>query len=585
MYNTSAAYREAIKKQVQQHRLHGQLIIGEDAFDFTQDNVLKKSFSLANQCSGSDMVTIGSVYTAELTVTLMGLDLQRCTLKDAQIVPYFDLLTRTGWESVPLGVFYVQEADWTVWGVELTAYDGMIKFDQPMGFDTTYGSIWDFVSMACEACGVALGMSTAQIRSLPNGNTEMGIYAENDLETWRDLIYWCAVTTGTIATFNRSGELEFRRYGITPVDELDADHRFKEARFSDFETRYTGVSLTDMKSGSTKRFSVNPDNGLTMDLGKNPFLQYGTTSDIREMAEAILSAVTVIDYVPVRVSMSGDPAYDLTDVIRFSMGAADGAKISCITSFDWTFGDSYEMEGVGKNPALEDARSKTDKELQAIRSQVNSQEMIFYEFTNSQPIEIGDGDTAIISNLRYSALVNTKVVFTLEALLDIETTVSGITYTDAVGLVTYELNESQITEYKPRETWFDGDHILHLRYVLDLNTTVMQHLVVKLAVSGGNVIIGVGAIKATLQGQGLAATDTWDGTFDISENLETVNIIAMPAHITATALGETFSITFQTPITITESDTLADAEIDAPPGIEATGMEDEASVEISEEET
>ena len=585
MYNTSAAYREAIKKQVQEHRLHGQVIIGEDAFDFNQDNVLKKSFSLANQCSGNDMVTIGSVYTAELTVTLMGLDLQRYTLKDAQIVPYFDLLTRDGWESVPLGVFYVQEAEWTIWGVELTAHDGMIKFEKPMGFDTTYGSIWDFVSMACEACGVTLGMSTAQIRALPNGNTEMGIYAENDLETWKDLIYWCAVTTGTIATFNRSGELEFRRYGITPVDELDADHRYKDARFSDFETRYTGVSLTDMKSGTTKRFSVNPDNGLTMELGKNPFLQYGTTSDIRERAEAILNAITVIDYVPMRVSMSGDPAYDLTDVIRFTMGAADEAKISCITSFDWTFGDTYEMEGVGKNPALEDAKSKIDKELQAISSQVSSQEMIFYEFTNSQPITIGDGDSAIISNLRYSALVNTKVVFTLEALLDIETTVSGITYTDAAGLVTYELNESQITEYKPKETWFDGDHIMHLRYVLDLNTTVMQHLVVKLAMTGGSVTIGVGAIKATLQGQGLAATDTWDGTFDISDALTTVNITATPAHVTATALGETFSITFQTPITFTESDELTDAEIDAPPEIEATGMGEEVSIATAEEET
>lgn len=582
MYKTSAAYREAIKKPVQQHKIHGQIIIGEGTYDFDQDKIMKKSFSLANQCSGSDMVTIGSVYTAELTVTLMGLDLQRYTLKDAKIVPYFDLLTSNGWESVPLGVFYVQEAEWTIWGVELTAYDGMIKFDKTMGFDTTYGSIWDFVSMACETCGVTLGMSTAQIRALPNGNTEMGIYAENDLETWRDLIYWCAVTTGTIATFNRSGELEFRRYGITPVDNLDADHRFKDARFSDFETRYTGVSLTDMKSGATKRFSVTPDTGLTMDLGKNPFLQYGTTSDIRERAEEILNAITVIDYVPMRVSMSGDPAYDLTDVIRFSMGAADEEKISCITSFDWTFGDSYEMEGVGKNPALEDARSKTDKEMQAISSQVNSQEMIFYSFTNSQPITINDGDSAIISNLRYSALVNTKVVFALEALLGIDTTVDGINFTDAEGKIIYELNDSQIEEYTPMETWMDGDHILHLRYVLDLNTTIMQHLVVKLKMLGGSAEIGVGCIKATIQGQGLAATDTWNGTFDVSDRLDMVDITATPSGIKVPSITDRFTITFQTPTILTQDDILLDDEICMPIKVETTPLADEASVETEE---
>lgn len=584
MYSVSAAYRQKMKDSVQRYRLTGQIIVGAATYNFTEENIIKKTFTLTNQCSGNDLVEIGSVYTAELTATVRGLNLPRYNLKNARIIPSAWLWTGTHWEEVPLGVFWIKEAEWTTWGVEITANDAMALFDKEITWDTSYGTPWDFAQAACAACGVTLGMTKQQMQQLANGAIERSIYTENDMETWRDLIYWVGVTTGTFATIDRNGTLQFVYYGSSAVDQIDSHHRYKEARFSDFETKYTAVKITSLVTGKTKEFALVPNDGLTLDLGKNPLLQYGTDQEIETACRAILNKIAVIDYVPMQVDTYGLPVYDLGDILIFSDGTADQTKKSCITMFDWVYGEDYELTGVGQNPAVAGARSKTDKELQAISKSISEKETIFYEFTNSARIHIGDGESVAVSNFRFTALTKTKVVFTLEALVNVETTVSENDYYDANLTVTYIFNETELADYKPKETWIDGNHILHLQYVFDVNSNIMQKLVVMLSMSGGSIDIGMGHVKSTIQGQGLAASDSWDGTFDIREQIPTVALIGIIPAVTGKSIVDSASITLQTPIDIGLSTEITETDnLPSQPSITPVGLTEELEAVTNDE--
>lgn len=547
MYNVSAEFLTAMKEAVQECRISGTITTGGTSYSFTPDNVLARSFSLSNQCSGNDNVEIGKVYTASLEATFMKMSLPRYNLKNAEIRPYCSIKTGEGYESVPLGIFYIAEANWTTWGVEVVAYDAMTSLDKEITFDTTFGTVYDFLAAACQACNVTLSQTAAQIRALPNGQREFSIYAENDIATWRDLVYWCAVTTATFATVNRAGQLELRSYNMIPVDDLGLENRIKTSRFSDFETKYTSVSITSIETGVESYYALPVNDGLNLELGKNPFIQYGSAQFIEEICRNILTAVSTFAYVPMEVEVAiSAPVYDLGDVLVFNGGTADDEKCSCITRYDWTFGQKYKIKGVGQNPELVNAQSKVDKELQGISRTINAQEIIFYEFINSGQIHVLSGESALIANIRYAGNSKTKVEFELEALLNVETDVIGINYYDAVATITYELNELQIAEYKPKETWQDGKHILHLRYVLDLNTTLRQHLAVYLSMSGGSALAEIGHVRATIKGQGLAATDSWDGTIEIRQAIGQVDA-SNPSAATTRSLTDSVDVRMQTP--------------------------------------
>ena len=83
-----------------------------------------------------------------------------------------------------------------------------------------------------------------------------------------------AYVLGGSFCINRAGKLEFRQYGKTPVMEILQNHRFSSC-FSDFVTRYTAVSSTNLRTQTSEYYALETDDGLTMNLGVNPLLQFG----------------------------------------------------------------------------------------------------------------------------------------------------------------------------------------------------------------------------------------------------------------------------------------------------------------------
>ena len=165
MYNVSQDYMDALTAPAQKYKLKLHI----DGTEYPDSVVVGGSFTITNQCSEAEIVQIGSVYCAELKMTVASGVIQRNTWNGAVIEASEGMeVSENTWEYVPLGVFTVAEANHTDEGVQIVAYDNMVKFDKTFGLSTTNGSPYSILRLLCNDCGVTLGMTQAQVESLAN---------------------------------------------------------------------------------------------------------------------------------------------------------------------------------------------------------------------------------------------------------------------------------------------------------------------------------------------------------------------------------------------------------------------------------
>lgn len=512
MYQVSDAYLKQTKRKVQTFRLVGTV----NKVEFTNHDILSGSFTITNQCSEQNDVKIGSVYIGELKCTFKP-ELPVPDWTNAQIVVSEGLLIDgTAWEDVPLGIYTVSEANDTEYGVDITAYDNMARFNRSCSVDITIGTPYELLTLACTTCEAELGMTQAEVDALPNGTESLSLYTENDIETWQDFVFWVAQATGTIATMDREGKLVLRSYTQNVVDTLTNHNRFTGSKFSKFETRYSGLSCVNMADDTTSYYGSDPDNYLTYNLGSNPFLQYGVDSYKEQIRRAVLTALLQIEYVPFETSCLCGAMYDLGDIIRCTDGIAPG-KLGCVMMYDYTFNGGYKITGFGSDPALATAKSKTDKNLEGLRNNVSTNEILFFNYENAKTIHIGDGESESIIDIRFTSSKKTGVLFSAEILLETTATAEEV-----IGMIAYELNGVSLIGYNPTETWKSGKHILSLMYMLSIEENSINRWIARLNITGGSIDIAQGAVRAVIYGQGLVGATEWDGILDLEDTLQAV---------------------------------------------------------------
>ena len=529
MYAVSQDYLLAMKKPVQRSRMTGRI----GTIPFVDQNILKGSFSISHQCSGNEEVQIGQVYMAELNVTFMkNMHIPRYSLKDKVIRAYHGLmLANRRYEDIPLGVFNVNEAEWTSSGVVIKAYDNMIKLDKDCTVNSAIGLPYQLATMACDYCGLTLGTTETEFSFFVNGSTILSMLTENDIETWRDFISWVAQTVGCNVMADREGKIIFKAYNQTVVDTIDETHRFKGCTFSDFTTRYTGISCVNIAEKTTSYYGLEVDDGLTYNLGSNPFLQYGVEEAKAGQRRAVLSALQQINYVPFTADMIGFPVYDLMDVFSFPGGLGDEDKLFCMTKYVFNYHGKYSMTGVGKNPALANAKSKTDKNIVGLLSQKEHEGMQYTVFNNVEPVVVADGESKSVMLIRFIVEKKTHCQIEMEILVDVETTEEGEEgawiENDAVCTVTYYLNGEEIEQRVPVETWQDGRHILSLHYDLQAVAAQIHEWDVWLTMAGGQVSMGKYDILGVIAGEGLAGDSEWDGIIRAEDNVHPIHFYPM----------------------------------------------------------
>jgi hypothetical protein len=508
MYSVSNDFLAAFNEPVQQWKIRG--YIGTTSF--TGNNILTGSCHMGCSCSDSGDIKLGAANIGTFSATFIGLNIPRTGYKGKTITVEVGLvITPDTIEWVPAKSYTIAEADWTKTGVVVQAYDTMQKFDKPFEMTALVRDYpYNILSFCCQECGVIFGMT--DLYGFCNADHQIGAALDaTDIETYRDVLYWIAQTLGAFCTIDRNGRLVLRRFVSDSVATIDPTKRYNSSSFSDYVTHYTGLSV--VIDGKTLYYGAEVDNGSTINLGANPFMAYDD-----ELIYGLLNEIQQIAFTPFTSEMLGGIHFDLGDTITEAGGLGDGA--SClITQYDYTFNKSYRVSGAGQNPTLASAKSKTDKTITGIIRNQSQDETVFYLLTNTSAIFVDDGEKVPFIDMRFTANKNTVVVFHAEIQLDVETTVDGKNYYDAVGEVEYTLND-EILDYSPTETWEDGKHLLHLLYYFKIDSPGIRHFIAKLEMNGGSALLAMGDMKAAIYGQNLAASDDWGGILRPTDTVE-----------------------------------------------------------------
>ena len=581
MYLVSEAFLRAVQENTRRYYWTGRITTkGGVVYPFGYEDIVKGSGYISAQCCGSAEIELGTVYAAEMGVTLFS-QVDRYTLDGAKVELFYHLRVEGGgFEEVPMGIFEVSEANRRLHCLELKAYDYMLRFEKSFNGFESVGNAWAFLELCCKACGVEMENTQGEIEGMPNGRELLSIYPENDIGTYRDVLFFVGQVLGGFFCINRRGRLELRKYGAEPVLEVQGRHRFSSS-FSDFITRYTAVSSTNLRTQTAEYYGLEVDDGLTMNLGVNPLLQFGLEETRRQLCGNILADLAAVNYVPFDSSTIGNPALDLGDVLTFTGGQADGEQMTCITSFQCRIGGRQSLKCVGKNPRLAQAKSKNDKNISGLLNQIEAGKVGIHTFTNASAYTVAEDNVRIIS-IEFAAKEETHVQFFGQVVLDVRAAqverracasgsvvipvpvagagggtgggvavgaVSGdgeeagsagddggtgestenvtvevelpVIWTEdgqAAVFVTYELNDSEILAHRPVETWGSGRHILSLYYPIDgLVPNITNTFNVYLRMEGGTGKIETGGCIASISGQGMAVAAAWDGTVTVEE--------------------------------------------------------------------
>ena len=568
MYPVSDAFLQAVQENTRRYYWTGRITTTKNVvYEFGPNEIVKGSGYISSQCCGSTEIELGTVYSAEMGITLLS-NIDRYTLEDALVELFYHLRLSDGsYETVPMGIFEVSEANRTVKCLELKAYDFMLRFEKNFNGFETIGNACDFIELCCKACKVEMAQTRKEIEAMPNGSENLSVYTDNDIETYRDVLYYVGQVLGGFFCINREGKLELRKYGNEPVMTVQSKHRFTSS-FSDFITIYTAVSSTNMKTQTAEHYALDPDDGLTMNLGVNPLLQFGVDETREQLCTNILNDLTVINYVPFDSDTIGNPALDLGDVLRFTGGQADEDQISAITSMNCKIGGKQSLKGVGKNPRLAQAKSKNDKNISGLLNHIEAGKIGIHTFTNASAYTVAETDVKIIS-IEFATSEENHAQFFGQIIVDVkadvvektasakgevvipsvsvngmdgssseetlevsqigntvEQTVSVelpvIWSEDGVVLVhfMFELNDEVILVHQPEETWHSGKHTILLYYPIEnVVPNITNTFNVYMKVSGGACSVDTGNCIASISGQSMGAAAAWDGKIEIEESV------------------------------------------------------------------
>ena len=170
MYPVSEAFLQAVQENTRRYYWTGKITTKAGMlYEFGAGDIVKGSGYISSQCCGSNEMELGTVYAAEMGITLYT-SIDRYTLEDAVVELFYHLRVADGsFEEIPMGVFEVSEANRTVKCLEVKAYDYMLRFEKSFNGFETVGNAYDFMELCSKKCKVELEQSRAVIEAMPNG--------------------------------------------------------------------------------------------------------------------------------------------------------------------------------------------------------------------------------------------------------------------------------------------------------------------------------------------------------------------------------------------------------------------------------
>ena len=553
MYNVSPEYIAAVRALSRTDRLTGVLELTHGTSIELKDNrVYEKTLELMHDVVTGEEIEFGAAMLKQLSFSLRTHQ-DRYVFYDAKITPYYGVKLADGtWYDIPLGVFRVAEAERSTSFVQLYAYDDLIRFDKDYDGVAITGSDFEVLAEICEKCGVSLGITEAEIAEFPNGGGAVYIDSQTGCRTYRDCLKVIAQKLAAFVTTDRAGNLILRRFSKTPDATLARSNRFKTT-LADFVCRYAGVTV---QAGENKvsSYDTTVSSGLELIIPDAPAWEFGTEETLQAQTDALMAELAQMPYTPSKLTISNDPAIECGDMLELE--TESGTVNTIVTGFTWRYRARMDIDSTGANPYLKAIQPQKSQIIRELEKQTVSNKLIFYSFTNSTALTVEGTEVQPLANVTFVTVEDTTAMFLAQLQLTVQAEDSvteseeeqTVTVKDQTGATAtiYDANGNPLTltvrgsnttvrageadveifyyldgslvDYTLTERLTTGPHILSLFYPFaDLGGDKNFTWDVRIRVTGGSATIEKGALKATITGQGLAATIAWDGTLTFEE--------------------------------------------------------------------
>jgi hypothetical protein len=407
-----------------------------------------------------------------------------------------------------------------------------------------------------------------------------------------DIIRYICQINGVFGIMNRYNEFEFRSLApISPSTGVEVAY-YKEIDYQEFYVKPVDkliIRQSDLEEG------VSVGNGINKYIVQGNFFTFNLEEeDLTVIATNLYPLISGIAYIPFKVTQVAYPWLECGDVVTyqvydFEASASQGEDIYKSMSFYiferyikgiQAFRDEYEAQGEEYQTVFItniNAQIETIKnQIEAIQGQMNNIELKYLMFYNEQAVDVGDGQTKPISNIRFGVSNSGQVYIELEYLIECETTeevIDGyLTDNDLVVTILYEYDGTIIDSRQPKETYQDGKHILHAYYVVDVDNTTLHDWKVWLNCVGGSVHIDIYQAQNTILGLGLIGQTAWDGTITVADELAPIIIPTIPIK----SMIDNAIVRLITPMEVDVSDVASPVAI---PTIGVSNITDDAEVD------
>ena len=543
MITVTPAAEAALRSAVRRTRIRG--TINDD--NFTEKSILAGSLSIVRQASDSRDFLIGGVFVSTLKMTF----LRQVPLVESYmgywlgsvITLQFGICTseeNDTWEEIPLGTFYVAEAKREADGIVITAYDGMYKLDKEIYGMSLSGAYWNILNKIANKANVALGQTRNEIEALTNASgITYDLYAENDCNTCRDVLYWLTQIVGGFAFF-KDNKLFIKDYHAaegsagTPEITFSQYQRTGSCKFADYHNNYQELLLTHTEDGlDYYHQTYSLEEGRVYRLGENPFFQFATGYQ-NWVCGNLITVLRKYQYWPSDVEIPCDPRIELGDRYKCYDGitGAPLGLMSAVQYISFNYGKNMVIKCFGQNPVQANYADSTHGSgggHSTAGDQIRSKTLAF--FTNENPsdvtIEAGD-DPKRIAYVNFSADVPTVV--DMWQAVKYSATFSNAAAGDAYLKATLYM-DSQKLNFEPKFLVANGtlqeltfDDTINISAFRTLQNTGRHTWEIYLEIVDesntlSSVTILQGDSVGVLKGQGLNQESIWNGVISVSENV------------------------------------------------------------------
>lgn len=563
MYSVSNSYKNTMSGSFIQSRVSGTITFPDNSQVTIDDsNIISGSLSINNKAVNNSDFGLGSVYVGEMDVTIYNTLIDRYSLYDARIdLSFFLTLGDNSEEEVPLGVFFVDTPKRTKKLISLKCYDAMVKFDRNVEEDS-WGSPFALLTLACERCGVELQNTEAELLEFCNGDKDFSLNSER-VGTYRDFLSAMSMMLGGYATINRFGKLEIRQFHQTPDLTVTATKR-TSSTIEDYETFFRSIRARFIAEQNYYPYVEEDETmttGLQMDLGDIPIVQ-GLETFKHEVLHNVLNVILGIRFVPCDFSMVSDPSIDLGDGLTLeNVNNTTDDTFAIVTAYSWTYHKEEKITSNGADALLANVSDQKQKQIDSMEELIQSKNLVVKTYTNPDAINLVRGEETMVIRMSWSAFEDTTAIFF--ATIPVTMTHDGVLVLQIyrsvqhVGTLKTYLEKGQhfvtFTRYFPSSAseivnlrvnayfeYYESDSRKQNAKILSLKDWIDNQSITSTvdAVTGEvtsvfdydyvdkpvdttipSGVIEAEDIKAVVFAQGLNATNAWDGTLELSDDI------------------------------------------------------------------